>query len=95
MTDPDAVSRSPSSIGIGFNGWDLVDAYKVYIDPNPDLATNAIDNSNPPVAKRLKNRQGRVRLGENPLVPLVSSRGRSDCHQARAGTGEEAPDYCR
>jgi hypothetical protein len=45
MTDPDAVSRSPSSIGIGFNGWDLVDAYKVYIDPNPDLATNAIDNS--------------------------------------------------
>jgi hypothetical protein len=49
MTDPDAVSRSPSSIGIGFNGWDLVDAYNVYNDPNPDLATNAIDNSNPPV----------------------------------------------
>ncbi len=50
MTDPDAVSRSPSSKGIGFNGWDFVDAYKVSIDPNPDHATNAIDNSNPPVA---------------------------------------------
>jgi hypothetical protein len=95
MTDPDAVSRSPSSMGIGFNGWDFVDAYKVSIDPNPDLATNAIDNSDPPVAKRPKNRQGRDRLGENPLVKLVSNKGRSGCQQARTGTGEEAPGYCR
>ena len=95
MTDPDVVSRSPSSIEIGFKGRDFVDAYKVSIDPNPDLATNAIDNSHPSAAKRPRNRQGRDRLGENPLVQLVSSRGRSDCHQARAGTGEEAPRYCR
>jgi hypothetical protein len=76
MTHPHVVSRSPSSIGIGFKGRVFIDAYKVSIDPNPDLATNAIDNSHPPVAKRPKTRQGRDRLGENPLVRFLSSRGR-------------------
>lgn len=95
MTDLHGVPRSPSSIGIGFKGRDFVDAYKVYIDRNPDLATNAIDNSDPLVAKRPKNRQGRDRFGENHLVKLVSNKGRSGCQQARTGTGEEAPGYCR
>jgi len=90
MTDPDAVSHSPSSMGIGFKGRDLVDAYKVSIDPNPDLATNAIDNSNPPEAKRPKNRQRRDRLGEKHLVKLVCNTGKSGCQQARSGAGEEA-----
>lgn len=94
MTDPDAVSRSPSSIGIGFNGWDLVDAYNVSIDPNPDLATNAIDNSNPPVAKRPRTGRGGS-LWQNLLVKLVSNEGKAGCHQARGGTGEEAPGDCR
>jgi hypothetical protein len=74
MTDPDAVSRSPCSMGIGFNGWNFVDAYKVSIDPKPDLATNAIDNSDPLVAKRPKNRQGRDRFGENPLSSWTPTR---------------------
>jgi hypothetical protein len=45
MTNAHVVSRSPSSIEIGFEGRDFVDAYKVYVDTNPDLATIAIDNS--------------------------------------------------
>lgn len=45
MTNAHVVSRSPSSIEIGFKGRDFVDAYKLYVDPNPDLATIAIDNS--------------------------------------------------
>jgi len=44
MTNAHVVSRSPSSIEIAFKGRDFVDAYKVYFDPNPDLATFAIDN---------------------------------------------------
>lgn len=73
MTDLHGVTRSPSSIGIGFKGRDFVDAYKVSIDPNPELATIAIDNSHPPAAGRPRKRQGRDRLGENPLDQSVSS----------------------
>jgi hypothetical protein len=45
MTNAHAVSRSPSSVEIGYKGREFVDAYKAYIDPNPDLATIAIVNS--------------------------------------------------
>ena len=45
MTNAHVISRSPSSVEIGFKGRDFVDAYKVYIDPNLDLATIAIVNS--------------------------------------------------
>jgi hypothetical protein len=39
MTNAHVVSRSPSSIEIGFKGRDFADAYKVFIDPNLDRAT--------------------------------------------------------
>jgi hypothetical protein len=45
MTNAHVVSRSPSSIEIGFKGRDFADAYKVFIDPNLDRATIAIDKS--------------------------------------------------
>jgi hypothetical protein len=32
-------------MGIGFEGSDFVDGYKVYVDPTPDPAAIAIDNS--------------------------------------------------
>jgi hypothetical protein len=63
MTNAHVVSRSPSSIEIGFKGRDFADAYKVFIDPNLDRATIAIDNSLHPAANRPKNRQGRPLSG--------------------------------
>ena len=65
MTNAHVVSRSLSSIEIGFKGRDFADAYKVCIDPNPDLATIAIDNSLASAAKRPKNRQGRPLSGRS------------------------------
>jgi CBS-domain-containing membrane protein len=65
MTNAHVVSRSPSSIEIGFKGRDFVDAYKVYVNPNPDLATIAIDNLLHSAAKRPKNRQGRPLSGRS------------------------------
>jgi hypothetical protein len=43
MKNAHVVSRSPSSMDIGFKGSDFVDAHKAYVDPNPDLAVIAID----------------------------------------------------
>ena len=65
MTNAHVVSRSPSSMEIGFKGRDFADAYKVSVDPNPDRATIAIVNSLLPVANRPKNRQGRPLSGES------------------------------
>ena len=45
MTNAHVASRSPSTIEVGFKGWDFVDAYKVYVDPYLDLAIIAIDPS--------------------------------------------------
>jgi S1-C subfamily serine protease len=48
MTNAHVVSRSPSTMEVGFRGKDFVDARKVYIDPYLDVAIVAIDNATIP-----------------------------------------------
>lgn len=48
MTNAHVVSRSPSTMVVGFRGREFVDARKVYIDPYLDVAIVAIDNSTIP-----------------------------------------------
>ena len=78
MTHAHVVSRSPSSIEIGFKGRDFADAYKVYIDPNLDRATIAIDNSLHSAANRPKNRQGRPLSGGSITKDVREMIRRSD-----------------
>ena len=48
LTNAHVVSRSPSTMVVGFRGREFVGARKVYIDPYLDVAVVAIDNSTIP-----------------------------------------------